>query len=371
MSVGKKRTEDELVDEVEVEMMGLLEGGGEEEEEEEMRDSDDDSEGYATEGEAEDMTDKIMREQEVEGEGEGQIEKLAGHVIDDLKRSLWEMRYVGLISAFIGFVIALQLTVTPYRVSDMMSRTNVLTMQDLHAVRPVLSPPQLHTIQKDTMTSETEFWLPDEFNTRVKLRFHNVANRGGSFMPPGIFYEGVVYGVSAKNSHGVTYSSTLTSESHQEMDQALSKLQPPPTAIMRRMAANNATGWEEEGYGIFYSYADLLTAGKLSSDKLAPWSRIEESVLTVARNFKQVCVFRWHPHTFGKPRESEMALTGRSLRDYVSIIQQVVPTRTGLDALKSSVVVWASQMNSKDLEPIPDVVRKEWSSSDHWTHYLN
>ena len=369
MSLGKERMEDELVDEVEVEMVGLLEGGGEEEEE--MRDSDDDSEGYATEGEAEDLTDKIMREQEVEGEGQGQVEKLGGHVMDDLKRSLWEMRYVGLISAFIGFVIALQLTVTPYRVSNMMSKTNVMTMQDLHSVRPVLSAPQLLTIHKDTMKSETEFWLPDEWNTRVKLRFHNVANRGGSFMPPGIFYEGVVYGVSAKNSHGVTYSSSLTPESQQEMDQALSELQPPPTAIMRRMAANNATGWEEEGYGVFYSYADLLTAGKLSGDKLSPWSRIEESVLTVARSFKQVCVFRWHPHTFGKPRESEMAMTGRSPRDYVSIIQQVVPTRTGLDALKSSVVVWASQMNSQELEPTPAVVRKEWSSSDHWTHYLN
>ncbi len=74
---------------------------------------------------------------------------------------------------------------------------------------------------------------------------------------------------------------------------------------MGRTSANAETGWEEEGYAVFYSYADLLDAGKLSGDKLKPWSRIEDGVMNVARQFKQVCIYRWHPHTFGHYDETK------------------------------------------------------------------
>jgi len=332
-----------------------------------MLDSDDEMSGSEGEDETVDLVERMRREMEDEED----ISKLSGHVWEDIKSSFWETRYVALFVSFLAFVVAMQFTVTPYRLPGAhRSHENLMTMEDMSVLRPILTEKQLSAIQLNTKHAETEFYLPGDGAARVKLRFHKTANHGGHFKAPGIFYDGVVYGLSATNSHDVLYSSTLTDDHHEEMESVLMELDPPPTAVMERSAQNNATGWEERGYAVYYSYKDLSEHRMLSGDKLQPWKRIEDVVLKAARAFKQVCVFRWHPNKFGDPSSSELTKTGRNRKDYTTIVQQVIPTRTGLNGLKSSVMVWASQVNGVDLAPEPRVVRKPWTPDDHWTHYM-
>lgn len=157
---------------------------------------------------------------------------------------------------------------------------------------------------------------------------------------------------------------------------------------MDRWATFNDTAWNERGFGLYYSYDDLSKHGKLSSDILQPWKRVLEDVLVVARKYKQVYITVWYPHQFGGVQR-RTASEGRSLIEkesvvpipvtratftevgednsilvheqhrflkefhesyrHINIIQQIIPTRTGLDGIKSSAAVWVSAIN--DTEP--------------------
>ena len=83
----------------------------------------------------------------------------------------------------------------------------------------------------------------------------------------------------------------------------------------------------------------------------------------MARKYKNVAVYRWHPHTFGKAVEEDPYR-------HVSIIQDVVPTRTGLDLVKSSVVVWMTAVNDTLVKRTPEVYSKPWTEDDHWRDYM-
>lgn len=219
---------------------------------------------------------------------------------------------------------------------------------------------------------------------------------------------------------------------------------PKPTYFMRRSAVSNDSLWEESGFAMYYSYADLQNIGKLSSDADKPWKRILEPVLDLARRYKQPYVTVWYPRAFGAP-PSEAALAAekrrrlqedsgspaaripavqqaRLLRDlqllpprkttkppplaaaaaaaavssrdgrhgalnfvagvardaanvdveaaamstvhrphplqHSVLLQEVIPTRTGLDGLKSSAVVWLQAVD--DLAPhLIDFVRQD------------
>lgn len=215
---------------------------------------------------------------------------------------------------------------------------------------------------------------------------------------------------------------------------------PKPTYFMRRSAVSNDSLWEESGFALYYSYADLQNIGKLSADPDKPWKRILEPVIDLARRYKQSYITVWYPRAFGAP-PSEAALEAerrrrlqedsgspvaripavqqaRLLRDvqllpprkttrppplaeaprdsrragalsfaagllrdaakveaeaatmstvhrphplqHSVLLQEVIPTRTGLDGLKSSAVVWLQAVD--DLAPhLIDFVRQdEW-----------
>jgi hypothetical protein len=162
------------------------------------------------------------------------------------------------------------------------------------------------------------------------------------------------------------------------------------------------------------------TVGKLSSDVERPWKRILEPVLDIARKYKQAYVTVWYPRAFGAApteaqlqrerdrrrleadvgasspidripaiqqeeiareihllpprlttqprRDSPDTLTKRMPKNFVStvhrthplqhsvLLQEIVPTRTGLDGLKCSSVVWLSAVD--DIAPhLIDFVR--------------
>ncbi len=62
-------------------------------------------------------------------------------------------------------------------------------------------------------------------------------------------------------------------------------------------------------------------------------------------------MFEWFPHAFGSPDLSDP-------HKHEIVIQQVIPTRTGLDGIKSSVTVWLSAVNGSEPMLPPRIVRR-------------
>jgi hypothetical protein len=170
------------------------------------------------------------------------------------------------------------------------------------------------------------------------------------------------------------------------------------------------TEWHEEGIAVYYKYSDLELQGKLSSDTEKPYKRVLPQILALARKFKLVYVTVYYPHSFGQvessdsnaantnanaaksapsesrkvPVDTSSTANGNENKDikvtknmynkassnnyqYTNIIQEIVPTRTGLNYIKASSVVWLSKVNANDphlsdanfLASI--VYKKEWN----------
>ena len=130
-----------------------------------------------------------------------------------------------------------------------------------------------------------------------------------------------------------------------------------------RSSRNNETGWLEEGLAVHFSLSDLKKQGRLSNDILYPWNGVTEDILKIARNHRQSYIFIWFPHRFGKDHKENTK--------YQNVIQRIVPTRTGYNAIKSEVVVWMSAVNFTDVLKEEDVIQKPWTDEDHWTMYKN
>jgi hypothetical protein len=150
---------------------------------------------------------------------------------------------------------------------------------------------------------------------------------------------------------------------------------------------------------VFYSYDDLSKGGKISSDILQPWKRILEDVLVVARRYKQIYITVWYPHQFGGNRrrssqephlliekdsvvpipatlatfteigEDETKIIHHQHRfltelhenfRHVNIIQQIIPTRTGLDGIKSSAAVWVAAINDSEPFSVQQKLPRDW-----------
>lgn len=105
---------------------------------------------------------------------------------------------------------------------------------------------------------------------------------------------------------------------------------------------------------MYFSYKDLAAQGMLSSDKLQPFKRVQEPILWTARKFKQIYITVWYPHQFGE-KEANPAENRRHRHE--NIIQMVIPTRTGLDGLRSTSAVWLMERNSTRVEIPPRMVR--------------
>jgi hypothetical protein len=130
-------------------------------------------------------------------------------------------------------------------------------------------------------------------------------------------------------------------------------------AFCCRLATCNNTDWMEKGYGVYFSYRDLEAQGMLSSDVLQPWKRVLDPVLWVARRFKQVSVTVWYPHRFGEHAADDPKADTYPRRKFkhTNIIQTVIPTRTGLDMLRSTSAVWMMERNNTPITIPPRLVR--------------
>jgi hypothetical protein len=121
----------------------------------------------------------------------------------------------------------------------------------------------------------------------------------------------------------------------------------------------------EYGYAVYFSYDDLDKQGKLSSDPLQPWKRVAEDMLRIARDYHQVYITVWYPHSFGECLASQGC--DQSQHTFDVILQTIIPTRTGLNNIKSTSAVWMSEANYTEPHTLrkPHVYRSPWTSDEH------
>jgi hypothetical protein len=139
--------------------------------------------------------------------------------------------------------------------------------------------------------------------------------------------------------------------------------------VLHRTVRCNVSNWEEVGFAAYFSYSDLKAQGKFSSDKLQPWKRVSEDVMRVARKFKQFYITVWYPSEFGVLSNDDQHSVSKA-HSLKTIIQQTLPTRTGLNELKSTGVVWLSAVNrTRPSIRKQTMYQKDWSEEDHWSMY--
>lgn len=303
----------------------------------------------------------------------------------DICRAMYAARYLGPILMVTFLFIGYSVVIQPYLRKSALGR-DMISHDDLQMIRPMLADGEMEMLKTNTRYGETNFCMPEPSKDQVKLRFHAAATKKGTHQPPELFYQGVVFGLTDQNSHDLLYTEGKGSEhkhkdhrllveevsSHRgqnDLHQDLINMSPKPTAVMKRQTKYNTTGWEEHGYAVYFAYDDLKKQGKWSTDKLQPFKRVLSDVLVIARHYRQVYVTAWYPHAFGKANDDS-----NDPHRHTTVLQQVIPTRTGLFGIKSIVPVWMSAINHTDPEPkkrrLRDYVyEKEWSNEDHWDNY--
>ncbi|KAG5192806.1 hypothetical protein JKP88DRAFT_347319 [Tribonema minus] len=105
--------------------------------------------------------------------------------------------------------------------------------------------------------------------------------------------------------------------------------------------------WEDErweGFIVEYALSSLAAAaGGAKHTRAAPiWGPAREAVLRTARHFQQFAVYEWYPTVWGEGAAAAAAGVGGDAHRHTSVLQVVTPTRTGLQALRSSAVAYAA-----------------------------
>ena len=300
---------------------------------------------------------------------------------EDIKVSIFDARYTAPIVAVLGIILAYQVTIAPYQTENHITKkTEQADNQPLGLLRPQLSHQEMVYIQNVAMNMETEFSMPLPSMDAVKLRFHSTVSEHGTHNPPELFYEGVTFGLTHENPYNLLYTAQSTAAKKDLLSDLLG-MNPRPTHVMNRTASFNSTSNNETGYAVHFSYADLAKQGKLSSDRREPWKRVLEDVLQIARDYKQIYITVWYPHSFGKRaltvKKEKNGLTDKSdadadkkleivdsaddttvgakVRDAEAplhrlevVLQQIIPTRTGMSQMKSTATVWMSALNQTE-----------------------
>ena len=83
-----------------------------------------------------------------------------------------------------------------------------------------------------------------------------------------------------------------------------------------------------------------------------------QDILVVTRRYRQVYITMWYPYTFGDESNE------KSKHNYTTIVQEIVPTRTGLNGVKSSAAVWLSAVNFTEPQPPQVIYEKEWDDDE-------
>lgn len=267
---------------------------------------------------------------------------------DDILLAVYEARFAAPLVALLGIIIAYQITIAPYKVQIVKDGPPLI--EDISLVRPLLSEAEMAVIQDHTLRAETHFIMKTNRNLQdeniygsfgssendgYRLRFFKDAGRGEHTYPPDFFYEGVTFGLTTENPHNVQFISMDSKMRLKDLKHDLLSMNPKPTSIVKRETYLNGTDFSESGYAVYFSYDDLKKQGKFSTDILHPWKRVAEDVLTIARKYRQIYITTWYPNKFGaKPTDK------KTPHRHTSLLKQIVPTRTGLNRLKSITPVW-------------------------------
>lgn len=86
----------------------------------------------------------------------------------------------------------------------------------------------------------------------------------------------------------------------------------------------------------------MIYKGYLSSDYHSPWKRTVEPLLKVARKYRQIYVTQWYSSKFGRQDGPELE---KNKHQHETIVRQIIPTRTGLNNIKSTCAVWLWSVN--------------------------
>jgi hypothetical protein len=362
-------------------------------------------------GELKDVYDTMLSKEDAD--------RMGVSIYREILSAVYAARYLSSFLMIMSLFVGYQITISPYQMSSQLDRAfsavpsgsgssgdnlhgrsgfahngaGGAAVGDLGLIRPVLTAHEQAGLRANTMHAHTNFILPEGYRytdtaaagvggsdsngaagkvSEIKVQFQRAVDKHGSFHPPQFFYDGVMFGVTDTNSHTLRYTGQHQRE-EQTLESTLQGMTPKPTFVSQRRAQNADTGWNEEGLAVYFSYADLKAQGKLSSDKLQPWKRVAEDVLTIARDFKQVYVTVWYPHEYGHAGDdkAEQALVKENPYRFTSILQKIIPTRTGLTGISSHVPVWMSAVDQKKPRRLmaEKGVKKEWSKDDHWSQY--
>ena len=272
---------------------------------------------------------------------------------DQITQSFIDARFTAPLAAILCTVLAYQLTIAPYVESNSFSHSSDHAVQQAEFFRPYLTHSEMSNVQSISMNAETLFVMPHPAKETIKLRFHSSATEHGTHCLPEMFYRGVTFGITDGNPFQLQYTALKTFEAGNLLHD-LQEMNPHPTYIMDRSAVYNSSSWSETGYGVYFSYVDLAKQGKLSSDRREPWKRVLADMLVIARDYHQVYLTVWYPHVFGEETKVKGEKTGETItvdtednsHRHEVIIQQIVPTRTGLNGIKSTSTVWMSAINN-------------------------
>ena len=161
-------------------------------------------------------------------------EELNATVWEDLFQSLYDVRMVAPFFALLGMLLTYHLTIAPYRNNNYYEESTMLS--DLSDVRPMLSESTLVDIQQILFRAETELMMPPPFTGTVSYRFYQSVDKHGNFELPPMFYEGVLFGITAENSHHVKYSNA-PDLSQKDLFDDLINMKPVPTYILLRLVS--------------------------------------------------------------------------------------------------------------------------------------
>ncbi|CAM9239896.1 unnamed protein product, partial [Scytosiphon promiscuus] len=166
---------------------------------------------------------------------------------------------------------------------------------------------------------------------KVILQGATIAPKEGHLRLPDQFYQGVHFGVSAWDSWGEQLADEENSRRNDALRETLEGLSPKPTAVYPATFEGTVEG-----------FVVAFLAGALSRQKTHPsarersdpvWAEAEGGILAAARRFQQLTVMKWHPKVWGPGHEVDENL-------HTSVLQDVLPTRTGLRKLASTVAVY-------------------------------
>lgn len=200
----------------------------------------------------------------------------------------------------------------------------------------------VHMINMDRPQFIRDDFAPAWSNARVgmpaRVRFATVqaeeVDRSLVAYFPDMFYDGVVYGISAANPRGEAEEEEANEALNQELLEHLTRMTPTPAVILPRSSHSSQDGWHEDGFAVFFNRAS---------------SAAELQMVTASRLFAQPAVLKWWPHTWGADR-----------RQHSTILQSIIPSATGLGGVASQERVL---LIAEDAASRPEV---QVRSSDGW-----